>query len=138
MEHFFTFLTNHALLSGTFLVLLALFIRNEVNRGGQGVSAQELVELVNKQNAVVVDLRDKKEFDQGHLVGAINIPYASLDSRVEELKKYHERPVVLVCRMGQHAGTAGTQLRKQGFTNISRLTGGFMEWRNQNLPVVKA
>jgi rhodanese-related sulfurtransferase len=138
MAQFVEFIGNNALLAGTFLVFLALFIRNEMNRGGKGVSAQQLVDMVNRQDAVVVDLRDKKEFDQGHLVGAVNVPYSSLDSRVDELVKYKDRPVVLICRMGQHAGAAGTTLRKQGFANVSRLTGGYMEWRNQNLPVVRA
>jgi len=138
MEQFISFIGNHALLAGTFLVLLALFIRNEMNRGGAGISAQKLVDLVNREEAVVVDLRDKKEFDQGHLVGAVNVPYSALESRIDELSKYRERPVVLICKMGQHAGTAGTMLRKKGFANVSRLTGGFMEWRNQNLPVVRA
>lgn len=138
MEQFFEFIGNHFILAGTFLVFLALFIRNEMNRGGKGISAQQLVDLVNRENAVVLDLRDRKEFDQGHLVGAINVPYANLETRVAELEKYKEKPVVLVCRMGQHAGSAGNVLRKSGFTNLSRLTGGYMEWRNQNLPVVRA
>lgn len=138
MQQFFEFIGNHIILVGTFVIFLTLFIRNEMNRGGKGVSAQQLVDLVNRENAVVVDLRDKKEFDQGHLVGAVNIPYASLETRVVELEKHKEKPVVLVCRMGQHAGAAGNVLRKNGFTNISRLTGGYMEWRNQNLPVVRA
>lgn len=138
MQQFFEFIANHFILAGTFLVFLALFIRNEMNRGGKGISAQQLVDLVNRENAVVLDLRDKKEFDQGHLVGAINVPYANLETRVSELQKYKEKPLVLVCRMGQHAGSAGNVLRKNGFTNISRLTGGYVEWRNQNLPVVRA
>ena len=138
MEQFFTFLGNHPMLAGSFAILLVLFIRNEMNRGGTGISTQKLVDMVNREEAVVVDLRDKKEFDQGHLVGSLNVPYASIETRVDELTKYKERPLVLVCRMGQHAGAAGTILRKKGFANVSRLTGGFMEWRNQNLPVVRA
>lgn len=138
MGQFIEFLGNHAILAGTFVVFLTLFIRNEMNRGGLGITAQQLVDLVNRENAVVVDLRDKKEFDQGHLVGAINVPYVNLEGRVNELEKFKERPLVLLCRMGQHAGSAGTILRKHGFTKINRLTGGFMEWRNQNLPVVRA
>ncbi len=126
------------MLAGSFAILLVLFIRNEMNRGGTGISTQKLVDMVNREEAVVVDLRDKKEFDQGHLVGSLNVPYASIETRVDELTKYKERPLVLVCRMGQHAGAAGTILRKKGFANVSRLTGGFMEWRNQNLPVVRA
>ncbi len=126
------------MLAGSFAILLVLFIRNEMNRGGTGITTQKLVDMVNREEAVVVDLRDKKEFDQGHLVGSLNVPYSALETRVDELARYKERPLVLICRMGQHAGTAGTILRKKGFANVSRLTGGFMEWRNQNLPVVRA
>ena len=88
-------------------------------------------------DAVIVDVRDKKEFDQGHIPHAVNIPYASIDSRMSELDDFKERPIVLACKMGQHSGSAGTLLRKKGFANVSRLTGGIAEWRNQNLPVVK-
>jgi len=138
MEQFFVFIGNHPVLAGSFTILLVLFIRNEMNRGGTGISTQKLVDMVNREEAVVVDLRDKKEFDQGHLVGSLNVPYSALETRVDELTRYKERPLVLICRMGQHAGTAGTILRKKGFANVSRLTGGFVEWRNQNLPVVRA
>ena len=117
---------------------MRLFIRNETRRGGRSVTAQQLVDLVNKENALVIDVRDKKEFDAGHIVDALNIPFATLDSRVKELRKHRERPIVVACKMGQHSGTAGTILRKHGFENVSRLTGGVTEWRNQSLPVVKA
>ncbi len=137
MDKLFQFITNHPFLVGTFVLLLALFIRNETRRGGRSVGVQELVSMVNKQNALVLDVRDKKEFEAGHIVDAINIPHGSLESRIDELKKYEDRPIVIICRMGQHAGTAGTLLRKKGFDNVTRLTGGMSEWRNQSLPVVK-
>lgn len=137
MDQAFEFISNHPLLVGGFLVLLALFIRNETRRGGHAVSAQQLVDMVNRDNALVLDVRDKKEFEQGHIVDSVNIPFASLESRVDELKPHRERPIVIACKMGQHANAAGTVLRKQGFETVSRLTGGIIEWRNQNLPVVK-
>jgi rhodanese-related sulfurtransferase len=118
-------------------VLLTLFIRNETQRGGRGVSPQELVNLVNKEGAVILDVRDSKEFAAGHIVDAVNVPHTSLESRLPELEKYKEKPVTIVCKMGQHAGTAGAVLRKAGFASVSRLSGGMTEWRNQNLPVVK-
>ncbi len=138
MEQLFEFIGNHPLEVGAFAVLLVLFIRNEMNRGGASVSAQQLVNMVNSEKAVLLDVRDRKEYEAGHIVDAINIPYSSLESRVEELNKFKERPIVIICKMGQHAGAAGTLLRKKGYENISRLTGGIMEWRNQSLPVVKS
>ena len=138
MEQLFEFIGNHPLLVGAFVVLLILFIRNEMNRGGRNLSAQEVVNLVNTEKAVVVDIRDRKEFEAGHIVDAVNIPYASLEGRIDELASYKERPIVLACKMGQHSGAAGTLLKKNGFDNVSRLTGGIMEWRNQSMSVVKA
>jgi rhodanese-related sulfurtransferase len=137
MERVLEFVVNQYLLVGAFLLLLALFIRNETKRGGNAVSAQQLVDMVNRHNAVVLDIRDKKDFQSGHIVDAVNIPYSALDSRLDELKKYRDRPIVVTCRMGTNAGAAGTLLRKRGFEKVSRLSGGIVEWRNQNLPVVK-
>lgn len=137
MDRLFEFVANNALLFGAFVFVLILFIRNEVTRGGKSVSAQELVNLVNRDGAVVVDVRDEKEFGEGHIVNALNIPHANFAGRMTELDKYKEQPVVVACKMGQHSGMAGTMLRKAGFQNVARLQGGVTEWRNQNLPVVK-
>jgi rhodanese-related sulfurtransferase len=137
MAQLFEFIGNHPFLVGLFVILLVLFIRNEMQRGGRSLSPQELVTLVNREGAVVLDVRDPKEFESGHIVGAINVPYAALERRVSELAKHKDKPIAVVCRMGQNAGAAGTQLRKHGFENVARLSGGMAEWRNQNLPVVK-
>jgi rhodanese-related sulfurtransferase len=137
MDQLIVFVTNHPILVGTFLVLLVLFIRNESQRGGATVSAQALVNLVNREGALVLDVRDAKEFSAGHIVGAVNIPHGLLGGRLSELDKYKDKPVAIVCKMGQHSGAAGTVLRKAGFQHVSRLTGGITEWRNQNLPLVK-
>lgn len=137
MEQFFSFLGDHPILVGTFSLLLFLFFRNERTRAGATVGTQELVRLVNKENAVVLDVRERNEFMEGHIVDALNIPYASLESRLDEISQHKEKPIVIACKMGQHSGAAGTLLQKNGFTNVTRLTGGYAEWRAQNLPVVK-
>lgn len=137
MAQLFEFIGNHPLLVGTFAALLGLFISNEMRRGGRSVTAQQLVNMVNNEDAVVIDVRDSKEFEAGHIVDAINIPHTALESRMNEIDKYKDKPLVLTCKMGQHSGAAGTVLRKAGFEHVARLTGGVLEWRNQNLPVVK-
>lgn len=138
MEQFFTFLSNHPFLVGSFALLIFLFFRNESARAGTTIGTQELVRLVNKEDAIVLDVRDRGEYLDGHIVDAVNIPYASLESRVDELAKHRDKPVVIACKMGQHSGAAGTLLQKNGFTNVTRLTGGYSEWRAQNLPMVKS
>lgn len=109
-----------------------------MSRGGATVSAQELVQLVNNEGGIVIDVRDKTEFEQGHIVDAINVPHATLEARMGELEQHKDKPLIIACKMGQHSGTAGTLLRKAGFEKVSRLRGGITEWRGQSLPVVKA
>jgi rhodanese-related sulfurtransferase len=138
MAQFLEFVGSHPILVGAFVALLAAFVLNETRRGGRTVSAQELVNLVNRDRAVVLDVRDRKEFQAGHVTSAINIPFPTLEKRMEELAPHKERTVVVVCRMGQQAGAAGTLLRRAGFQDVARLSGGMLSWRNASLPVVKA
>ncbi len=137
MGRLFEFIGNHIILASAFVVVLMLVVRNEVARGGKSVSPQQLVHMLNRDKAVVLDLRERKEFTEGHIIDAINIPQASLDSRLNELEPYRESPVIVACKMGQQAGAAGNILRKAGFSNVMRLSGGMTGWRGDNLPVVK-
>ncbi len=137
MSTFFTFLGDHPLLVGAFVVILILFIWNEVKRGGKTIDSQQLVSMMNKDEAVVLDVRDSTEFSKGHINGAVNIPFAALTNRVKELEKYRSQTVVIACKMGQHSGLATNVLRKEGFEDVAKLRGGLMEWRAQNMPVVK-
>ncbi|MDH5736827.1 MAG: rhodanese-like domain-containing protein [Gammaproteobacteria bacterium] len=137
MAQFFEFVSNHLLLVGTFVALLIAFFINESKRGGAAISAQNLVRLFNQGEAVILDIRDEKEFRQGHITGSISIPYGSLDSRVAELDKYKEKTIVIVCKMGQHAGAAGRKLKELGYLDVKRLTGGLAEWSALSMPLVK-
>ena len=76
MDQLLNFVTGHPYLVGAFVVLFALFVRNEMSRGGSTISPAQLVHLVNNEGGIVVDVRDKAEFEQGHIVDAINIPHA--------------------------------------------------------------
>lgn len=136
MANFFIFLSQQWMLVSILLVLVILFIRHETKRGGAQITIHELTTLVNRANAVVVDIRDANDYKEGHIVDAIHIPYGKLKERQAELDKYKEVPVIIVDKMGQYSGTAGNQLREAGF-KVSRLDGGMTEWRNSNLPVVK-
>ena len=137
MEQLFEFIGNHYILTGIFVVLMGIFARNELQRGGRAVSAQQLVDLINREGAVVLDVRDKNEFGEGHIVDALNIPHTAIAGRIGELERHKVKPVVVACKMGQHSGAVGTVLRKAGFENVARLRGGITEWRSQNLPVIK-
>ena len=133
----FEFIGNHYILVSVFVFLLVAFVVNEGKRGGAAISPNNLVNLVNRNGAVVIDVRDKKDFGNGHIAGAMNIPFSSIDSRVGELESYKEKPIVLVCKMGQHAGSIGRKLKSQGFEDVRRLSGGMAELGANSFPVVK-
>ena len=115
-----------------------LFIRNETQRGGRGVTPQELVNLVNHEGAVVLDVRDSKEFAAGHIVDAVNVPHGALESRLAELEKYKDEAGDDRLQDGAARRHGGHDVAQGRFRiEVSRLSGGMTEWRNQNLPVVK-
>lgn len=137
MDQLLPFLLNHYLLSGAFVVLLVLFFLNETSRGGQAVSPQGLSELVNKENARVIDIRDGADFRAGHIAGSENIPYAKLNDHIPQLKSEPDRPIVIVCNIGQTAGAAGLTLRTSGLNRVYKLDGGISGWKAQSLPLVR-
>lgn len=137
VEQIFEFIGNHFILVSIFVFLVVAFVINEGKQGGSAISPSNLVNLVNREGAVILDVRDNKDYGAGHIAGAVNIPFASVDSRVGELEKYKDKPVVLVCKMGQHASAAGRKLKAQGFEDVRRLSGGMAEWTASGLPVVK-
>jgi rhodanese-related sulfurtransferase len=135
MERIFEFIVNHWMLCSAFLVLLSVFVQYEISRGGRGVHCQEVVNLINHDNAVVLDVRPTKEFSKGHITDSINIPHNLLGERFVELEKYKDRPVILVCAHGHTTGASGQLLRKHGWTKLYRLTGGIGAWEGERLPL---
>ena len=137
MDRLLEFVLNHPELVIPFFVLLTLLIMLESRRGGKTVSSQMLTNLVNKEDAVVVDVRDTKEFREGHITESRNIPFSSLKDNLTQLEKFKDKPVILVCKMGQHAGAAGRILSTSGFKDVRRLSGGITTWKSDGLPLVK-
>jgi rhodanese-related sulfurtransferase len=138
MDRLFEFVINHYVLVSSFFILWAVFFSLESRRGGQSVSPQQATNMVNREDARIVDLRDADEFRQGHIAGSLNIPMNQFAERITELDKYKGKPVILLCKMGTNAGVAGRQLRARGFDRVARIQGGIQGWRADNLPVVKA
>jgi rhodanese-related sulfurtransferase len=133
---FFAFVSQEWLLVTTLIVLIYLYVWRDRIKSGRPVSPHEVTRLVNEGNAVLVDLRDNAEFKAGHIVGALNIPYAKLSKESTEVASHKDKTIILVDKLGQHAGAVGRFLGKEGF-NVRRLGGGIAEWQAQNLPLVK-
>ncbi|MEX2470091.1 MAG: rhodanese-like domain-containing protein [Pseudohongiellaceae bacterium] len=139
MTQFVEFIGNHWVLSALWLAALAAIVFYHQRTGSSSVGPQQAVMLINRRNAIVVDLREKKEFESGHIVGALNIPLVKLQQRIAELNKYKDkdRPLILVCKMGQQSGEAAKALEQAGHSEVYRLSGGVTEWKAQTLPLVQ-
>jgi len=137
LEQFIEFIGNHLVLSAMWLATVAAIIFYHQRTASAAVGPQQEVMLINRKDAVVVDVRDKKEFDAGHIVDSINIPLAKLKQRVTELKKHKDKPVLVVCKLGQHSGDAAKTLEEAGHSEVIRLSGGVTEWKSQSYPLVQ-
>ena len=137
MAQLIEFISNNWILSGIWLVLILAVIFQMQASAGKSVGPQQAVMLINRSDAAVVDVRDKKEFDIGHIVDAINIPLSKLDQRIAELEKYKDKPVVVVCKMGQQSSEALNKLKTAGYLQVVKLGGGITEWKAQSLPLVQ-
>ena len=132
----FQFLGEQWILVAALATTLGMLILHETRKAGPALSITEAVQLVNNEEGVVLDIRDPGDYARGHITDALHIPAATLAKRAGELEKFREKPVVVVCKMGQSAGPATKTLRAQGFSRAQKLSGGMMEWDAQKLPVV--
>ncbi|MFK0570567.1 rhodanese-like domain-containing protein [Endozoicomonas sp.] len=137
MEQFIEFIVNHPLHVGALVALASALAFTEMRKGGQSLSTAQLTQLVNRDQGVVIDVREKADFSKGHIVNAINIPYVKIKVRAGELEKYREKTIIVVDAMGQHSGSVGKTLKDSGLTNVVRLQGGMNTWTSDNLPMVK-
>ena len=103
----------------------------------KNVGNLEATRLINSANALLVDVRETKEFEGGRLPKAVHIPLSQLASRADELARHAGRPVVAYCMTGNRSGLAAKALARIGFKDIYRLSGGYRAWKDAGLPVEK-
>ena len=85
----------------------------------------------------LIDVRTPAEYTAGHIAGARNIPQSRLKERLTQIEKYKDTPVIVVCKQGQTAGAAVTELTQAGFSRVYKLKGGMAQWQADGLPVVR-
>jgi rhodanese-related sulfurtransferase len=133
---FFVFVSEQWMLVSVLMVIVYLFAINERIKSGKPISSHVATRMLNSDEAVLLDIREAKDFKAGHIAGAINIPHTKLQDRLVELEAHREKAIIIADKAGQHTGAIGRRLQQKEF-NVQRLTGGMMEWQNQKLPVVK-
>ena len=135
------FFKDNILLIGLALGSGMMLLLPSFKKGAGGVpnlSTAEAINLINRNHALVLDVRDDAEFASGHIVDAKHIPLAKLPERLNELNKYKDKPILVNCQRGMRSAKACDILRKAEFKQLNNLQGGIDAWLAAKLPIVKA
>ena len=144
MEQFFVFLQKspmNMVLFGTVIVSGALLVWPlfaRLMRPGQEVDPAQAVHLINRRDAVVLDVRDAAEYKSGHITNARNVPEKELEARAKELEKVKAKPIIVSCARGNRSAGVATRLRKLGYNEVVSLRGGIAAWQQANMPLEKS
>jgi len=106
-------------------------------RAGREVGVAEAVQLINRKDALVIDVRDTGEYEAGHIAGARHVPEKQLAERLKELEKFKNRALLVVCRNGVRSSVAVQVLRRGGFNEAVNLQGGIAAWGQAGMPLEK-
>ena len=140
LERLPEFISNHFILTSLFLLVLFLIISHEVqhfSRKYKSIQPAELTRLVNRENALLVDVSTQGEFEAGHIAGSRHVAMTQFDPDNKDLAKVRELPVILVCKSGQNSAKACERLTKAGFGKVYWLDGGLSTWASADLPLMK-
>jgi rhodanese-related sulfurtransferase len=133
------FSSNHRLLVLAFVATLLMLIVSEIQQRlsrVKEVSPGEATRLLNHEQATLIDMRSDKDYREGHIVNAVNVP-ASDGNIPDALNKHRERPVIVYCQRGQRSKAFCNKLSKQGFASVYNLQGGVLAWQKAELPLTK-
>ncbi|MBW3551513.1 MAG: rhodanese-like domain-containing protein [Proteobacteria bacterium] len=139
-EELLAFAGRHPLLSLGLAAVTVALIYTEIARlfrGYKGLRPAELTTLINRENALVIDLSPSADFEKGHIAGSRSVAPSQFDPESKLLSKAKALPVVVVCRNGQASGNAAKRLKKAGFEHVYWLDGGVQAWQQADLPLVK-
>ncbi|MCK5479682.1 MAG: rhodanese-like domain-containing protein [Gammaproteobacteria bacterium] len=134
------FTGNHALLVMALIGIIIMLLAGEIQQRIGGVKAigpVDATRMLNHENAIMIDMRNDKDYKAGHIVNAVHLPECD-ESSVERLEKFRKRPLIVYCRSGQRSAGICNRLRKQGFEPVYNLKGGVLAWQNANLPLSRS
>lgn len=140
LQELLAFAERSPLLSLAFVGLTLAILYTEIARLFRGYKAlrpAELTALINRENALVIDLSASNDFEKGHIAGSRSVQPSQFDPENKLLTSAKALPVVMVCRTGQASADAAKRLKKAGFEHVYWLDGGIAGWQHADLPLVK-
>lgn len=140
MQQFIDFSLRHWELWLAFFVVLGLLLAFELHiklMSAPAVSVQQAIFLMNREDAVLLDVRDASSFLKEHITTSVNIPFSELTTTLKQLDPYRGRPIIINYGQGQAHHRVARLLKNAGFTKLYHLKGGLISWKSANLPLAK-
>lgn len=140
MSQLAEFIGNHLLLSLAFIAVLFIYLSimmNEKMQAFSNINTSQLTQLVNHKDAIVIDTRSTNEYNNGHIVNAVNIPLSDITSGSQSVDHLKGKTVITYCVSGITSKSACKHLIKSGVENVFNLTGGINSWIGEKLPLIK-
>lgn len=141
MDQLIEFASANLILAGIWAALVIMLLYSFINpllSKFNRVDNHQATLLMNKSDAIILDIRPQKDFQNGHIIGSLQLKTEEIQAgNFSKLEKNKEQPIVIVCAMGNLAASAANKLVKQGFTNINVLSGGMNAWTGASLPLTK-
>lgn len=138
LQELVPFVMKHWALCGAFVVVLILLVIEEIRAQGPAtnrLTPAKATHLINREDALVVDVRDLNTFREGHIVNAKHIAFVDFDREIEKLKR--TQPIILVDMRGEKLAGLIARMKKNGFEKVYAIKYGMEGWKTAELPVVK-
>jgi sulfur-carrier protein adenylyltransferase/sulfurtransferase len=107
---------------------------NEVKAEIEEIDAPAAAALLESEDTVFVDVRERDEWDEGHIPGAIHVPRGNLESRIENAVADRSARIVLYCAAGSRSAFAAKTLEELGYDDVASLAGGYTDWKRNGFP----
>jgi len=140
MSEFFEFAAINWYLFVALIFVLGWLVGAEILRKWRGVisvTPMQALQLINHQDGVVLDVRDGAGYKSGHVSQSLHIPATEVQKRLQELRKYQDKPIIVCCDSGASAEGVCALLKKNGFAAAHSLKGGVAAWQNASLPLTR-
>lgn len=140
MDQLITFASHNTILVVAIVIVSLMLIHSlfgETLRGYSSISPAQSTQMINRDDALMLDVRESNEYSEGHIINSVHIPLSGLKTRMKDLEKHKSKKVIVACRSGSRSSQACATLKKEGFEQVFNLSGGVMAWESANLPLIK-
>lgn len=100
------------------------------------IDADEVAEMAEKNECVIIDVREQFEYESGHIENSVPIPMYDIFNNLSLVEKYRDKKIVLVCSSGHRSYYTGKFLEENGITNVYNLYNGLYGWEIEDKPLI--